>query len=125
MLSLHLIVLLGNLILGSVKCSRDSLLVFELQRHFLHLSTQLHVISMRSNVSFLFLFVAVDPDLASILFSCDLFVLLHDLVEKLLALDVILLLKSLLSDFERISPPLTVSQLFLLVLKLPSIVHHE
>jgi len=50
---------------------------------------------MGGDMCLLLLFKAIDPDLTGIFLGGDLLVLLHELVEKLLSLDVILLLQRL------------------------------
>ena len=67
-------------------------------------------------MSFLLLLVAIDPDLTGVFLCCNELTLLVDLVKQLLSLDVILLLKRLLFNFECVSFTLDLSQLALLLL---------
>lgn len=53
-------------------------------------SVQLHQIGVSLNVRLLLLLVAVDPDFACVFLGSNLLILLHDLVEQLLALDLVL-----------------------------------
>ena len=125
MFLLYLFVLLSYLHLGSFQSRSDCLLILKLQRHFLHLASKLHEVSMRGDVSLLFLFITVNPDLTSVLFCGDLLTLLHNLVKKLFTLDIVLLFESFLCYFKLICFSLAISQFLLLVLKLTSIVHHH
>ena len=119
MLLLHLVMALLKALLDALKRLSDGSLVLILQRHLLHITAQFHKVSMSFDVSLLLLLVAVDPDLTSVFLGCDELSLLVDLVKQLLLLDVVLLLKRLLFDFERISLALNLSQLLLLLIILP------
>ena len=69
----------------------DSELVLILERHLLHLTPDFHLKRMRLNVTLLLLFISLNPDLSRVLLRSDELRLLLDLIEKLLALDLILL----------------------------------
>ena len=67
-------------------------LVLKLEGHLLHLAANLHQVSVRLDVRFLFLLVASNPDLPGVLLRCNKLLLLLNLIQELLALDFILLL---------------------------------
>ena len=101
-LLLHLIMAFLEALFDAFERLGDGALVLILQCHLLHVASQLHEVSMSFDMSLLLFLVAIDPDLTSVLFCCDLFTLLHDLVKELFALYVILLLECLLRDFKSV-----------------------
>ena len=69
-------------------------------------------------MSFLLLFVPIDPDLPSVFLCSDQFGLLVNFVKELLSLNVVLLYKRVLFDLKCICLSLNFRALFLLLLKL-------
>lgn len=102
-----------------------SLLAFELECHLLHITAQLHEVSVGLDMGFLFFLVTIDPDLASVLLGCNQFALLVNFVEQLLPLDIILLFKGLFLDFKGVGFPLDLCQLLLLLFVLPFVARQE
>ena len=59
----------------------------------MHLAAQLHEVTVSLDMGLLLFLVAIDPDLTGVFLRRDQLCLLIDLVEELLALDVVLLLQ--------------------------------
>ena len=72
---------------------------------------------MRLQMRLLLLLIAIDPDLPGVLLGGKQLLLLIDLVEELLSLDIVLLLQRLLFDLQRISFPLDLGELLLLLVE--------
>ena len=125
MLNLNFLVLTCNLLFSSFKSRVCSDLVFILQSYFLHLTTKFHVICVRCYMCFLLFFITIDPNLSCVFFCSNLLTLLHNFVQKLLSLNIILFFECFLSDLKRIRFSFTFSQFLLLILKLPPIVYHQ
>jgi hypothetical protein len=105
-------------LLDALKRLCQGALTLELKGHFLHLSTESHKVSVRLDVSLLFLLITVYPNLPCVFLCGDQFGLLVDFVKELFALDVILLLQRFFLDFKRVCLALDLSALFLLLLEL-------
>jgi len=73
----------------------------------------------------LLLFIPIDPNLTGVLLRRNLLILLHDLVQQLFPLDLVLLLQGLLLDFQLVIHSFSLAQLLRFFFKLPSEVQHQ
>lgn len=92
------ILLLLQLPLGVVEGVDLDLLIAIFQVKLGVLRVELHQVCVRLDVSLLLLFIAIDPDFSCVFLGSDLLILLHDLVNQLLALDFVLFFQRLVLD---------------------------